>query len=159
MYRSRWLARHRLQDDRLEVAWGSSGRLTGVSARPPLEIRSISLSRSDSIECRAEGEHLVQGRAQRVDVASRVGHAVEPLGGHVSQGADNVAGLSQPFPLAVLGLRQPEVGDPDDSAGVEQEIRRFDVAVADALRVGVGQCVGRLGADPRDGSKVRGAGL
>ncbi len=42
------LAGHRLQDDRLQVAAGSSGRSTVVSARLRSQIRSISFSRSDS---------------------------------------------------------------------------------------------------------------
>ena len=47
----------------------------------------------------------------------------------------------------VLGLGQAEVGDPDDARGVQQQVRRLDVAVDDAAGVGVGQPLRRLAAD------------
>ena len=46
-----------------------------------------------------------------------------------------------------LGLGQAEVGDPDDPRGVEQQVRRLDVAVDDAAGMGVGQPLRRLPAD------------
>ena len=48
----------------------------------------------------------------------------------------------------LLQLRQPEVGDPDVAEGVQQQVRRLDVAMEDAAAVGVVQRVGDLGADP-----------
>ena len=49
----------------------------------------------------------------------------------------------------VLALGQAEVGDPDDARGVEQQVRRLDVAVDDAAGMGVGQPLRRLAADLR----------
>ena len=51
--------------------------------------------------------------------------------------------------LLVVGLGQAEVGHPDGPVGVEQQVRRLDVAVEDPLVVGVLQGVGHLDADPR----------
>ena len=45
-----------------------------------------------------------------------------------------------------VGLGQAEVGDPDAALGVEQQVRRLDVAVDDPLAVGVGQRLGHLDA-------------
>ena len=47
----------------------------------------------------------------------------------------------------VVGLGQAEVGHPDGAAGVQQQVRRLDVAVEDALLVGVLQRLGHLHAD------------
>ena len=46
-----------------------------------------------------------------------------------------------------VGLGQAEVGDPDAALGVEQQVRRLDVAVDDPLAVGIGQGLGHLDAD------------
>ena len=60
--------------------------------------------------------------------------------------ADDVAGARQL--VAVLGLGQAEIGDPDLALGIEQEVGGLDVAVENALLVGVFQGLGDLDADP-----------
>ena len=55
----------------------------------------------------------------------------------------------------VVDLGQAEVADPDDALGVEQEVRRLDVAVEDAAGVGVGQGRGDLAADLRHAAVER----
>src|SRR5205823_4898711 len=77
----------------------------------------------------AERPQLVERSPQAIDVAPRVGPAIEPLRRHVAQRADDVAGLGRT--VAPLGLGQPEVGEPDSPLGVEQQVRRLDVAVED----------------------------
>ena len=62
--------------------------------------------------------------------------------------ADQGAVLRQP--RVVDGARQAEVGDLDPRQLVlEHDVRRLDVAVDQALRVGGGQARGDLHADPQ----------
>ena len=70
----------------------------------------------------------------------------EPLRGHVAQRADDVAGCGQA--LGPRRLARPKSVTQTLPCGVEQEVRRLDVAVQDALGVGVGQRLGHLDADP-----------
>ncbi len=113
---------------------------------------SISSRRSVELERRAEREQLVQGQAQGVDVGAAVALASEPLGGHESQRAQDVAGLRQ---AVVSRLRQPEVGDPGDAVGVQEQVRRLDVAVDDPPGMGIGQPPGHLPADLRHAPEER----
>ena len=102
-------------------------------------------------------QQLIQGHAQCIDVAPRLRAAIEPLRRHEAHGADDVAGLGQSvFSLERLG--QAEIGDPDVSPGVEQEVGGLDVAVEYALLVGVGQGFGDLAADAGDRAEVDGVG-
>ena len=109
------------------------------------------------IERGAEYEHLVERRAQGVEVASSVGHAAESLGRHVAERADHVARVRQV--VAFLELRQAEVGDPYIPQRVEQQVRRLDIAVENAPSVGMGQRVGNLGSEPGDFAVVADLGL
>ena len=61
-------------------------------------------------------------------------------------------------PSRPLGLGQAEVGHPGDAPGVHQDVRRLDVAVEDALAVGVGQRLGHLDAQAGDAPVVMGLG-
>ena len=115
-------------------------------------ICSISLSRSERVETRSEREQLVERQPQRVDVGPSVSFAPEPLGGHVAEGAQDVATLGQPL---IIALGQAEIRDPDHALGVQQQVRRFDVPVHDAARVGVGEARGDLPADVRQAAEER----
>ena len=104
----------------------------------------MSRSRSGERERRPEGEQLVESEPEGIDVGAGVPLAAESLGGHVPQGADDIAGARQPF---FLGLGQAEVGDPDDTGCIQQQVGGLDVAVDDPPSVGVRQRPGRLAAD------------
>ena len=69
--------------------------------------------------------------------------AAEPLGGHVTQGPDQVVRLREVVPFLELG--QAEVGDPDVAQRVQDQVGGLDVAMQDAPPVGVRQGVGDLG--------------
>ena len=108
------------------------------------------------VEGRLEGQEFVEGQAERKDVAAGVGVAVELFGRHVAERAEDVAGVGQV--LLIGGLGEAEVGDPDTAMSVEEQVARFDVAVDDALLVGVLEGLGGLEADAGDALPVDGAG-
>ncbi len=94
---------------------------------------------------------LVQGQGERVDVGLGAGGAaLGLLGGHVGEGADDVAGGGQRGPVGEpgdaevhqLGAEFPVRGDDD--------VLRLDVAVHDAARVGVVERLAEVGADLAD---------
>ena len=90
----------RLQDDRLQVA-----RNARPERRGPWRLLSLDLLDQlepvGRVESRAEGEQLVEGQAQGVDVGPAISLAAEPLGGHVPQRAQDVAGRVRPSSLAL----------------------------------------------------------
>jgi hypothetical protein len=94
---------------------------------------------------RPQRQHLVQRHRQRVDIATDVRLALEPLRRHVAHGTNDVARARQV--ATVIGLGQSEVGDPQCAVRVQEQVRRLDVAVQHALAVGVRQSLGRLKAE------------
>ena len=87
----------------------------------------------------AAGQHFVAHRAQRVDVAARVGIARLPgqlLRAHVRQGAHDLPGLGHVGGGVALQAGDAEVQDLRLAALVDQHVRRLQVAVDDAALVG-----------------------
>ena len=106
-----------------------------------------------SVERYAAGDRLVKDGAQGEDVASSVDLVRVPAGllrGHVGRGPHDGAALRE-VRLGVGGLRQAEVGDLGDAVRVDQDVRRLDVAVDDAVLVGV---VDRLADLPHEGEDL-----
>jgi hypothetical protein len=97
-------------------------------------------------------QQFVQRQAQAVDVAPGVGLPAEALRGHVTEGADEVAAVGQA--VGVIDLGQPEVRDPGGPLGVQQQVGRLDVAVQDAVPVGVLQRLGHLHPEPGDAAVI-----
>ena len=111
---------------------------------------SISSSWSGSAERRAQGQQLVERRAQGVEVAPAIRPAAEPLGGHVAQGPDQVVRAGRAVGSSTLA-RPKSVTQTLPRASSS----RFDGLMSRCrtpLLVGVGQRVGDLKADPRHGA-------
>ena len=101
-------------------------------------------------ERRLAREHLVQHAAERVQVAPSVQLPAGAglLRAHVRGGAEREPGLGQPV-LAGGGdgARDPEVRH-DRLVAFQQDVFRLDIAVDDAVRMGVAQGAQHLGGDP-----------
>ena len=75
------------------------------------------------------------------------------LGAHVSQRAEHIAGLRE---TAVrVNVSEAEVGNPQGAALIQQQVRRFDVAMNHAELVGVLECLAGLNRKLRDRPKIR----
>ena len=101
-------------------------------------------------EGRFAAQHLVEHRAERVDVAPAVHRALGPglLRAHVLRGAEREAGLGEPGSARLLHREcDAEVGE-QRVAALQQDVLRLDVAVDHALGVGVAQRFGHLDRDP-----------
>jgi len=85
-----------------------------------------------AVECGAEREGFVEGRAERVDVRAVVDDAFARglFGAHVAERAESIATGSQA--VVRLDAGQAEVGDEGLAAGVEHDVGRLDVAMDDA---------------------------
>ena len=101
-------------------------------------------------ERRVAREHLVEHRAQGVDVGAGgdLALAHRLLGAHVVRRAERHAGLGHPAPAGLAGReRDAEVGD-QRLAVVQQDVLGLDVAVDHAVAVGVVERRGHFGRDP-----------
>ncbi len=133
----------RLVDHRLQVA-----RDPAIEVPQPRRIPSLDQADQPGavhlVVRRAEGQELVEGQAQRVDVAAGVIPSLERLGRHVAQGAQEIAGAGEILLVGDLG--QAKVGDPHGPLVVQQQVRGFDIAVDHPLAMGIGQRPGCLRA-------------
>ncbi len=138
---------------------GQGGRDVGADgpdvARRLAHVRRQQSRRRVALERRTAGDQLVRHDAERVEVHAVVGVRVRRrlLGGHVGRRADGGADLGQRgAPSAAVGagradrLGDAEVGDRGAAAG-EEDVVGLDVAVDDALRVGVGEGAGDVAED------------
>ncbi len=141
---------HRLEHHRLQVA----RHFPAQGARPRRILVADLLDQLGMVgrvERRPQRQELVKGQPQPVDVGARVAPSLESLRGHVAQCSQEIAGPGQ---AVVLALGQPKVGHPHRSLLVQHQVGRLDVTVQHAAGMGVGQRLGDLDADARDGVVV-----
>ena len=99
----------------------------------------------NSLVRRFQRRQLVEGNSEAIDVRSAVAAALKPFRRHVKQCPDDLTGNGQLFAPLVFG--QAEVGDPDLALRIEQQIRRLDVTMKNALLMGIFKRIGDLHAD------------
>ena len=97
------------------------------------------------VERQPARQHLVQQDAERPEVAASVeGKPLQLLGRGVGECGPPVAAVEE----FVLVGGDAEVADVRGAVAVEQDVRRLDVSVDDALAVGVVEGAGGLSDDP-----------
>ena len=123
--------------------------------------RAADFARGRAVERHLAGRHLVNHRAERKQIAARVNlFAAHLLGRHVRHGAQHGAGTGEMLRAGVgnLGLgfravflrahlRQSEVENLGVPAPRDENVRRLDVAMNDALAVRRIQRVGHFGSE------------
>ena len=99
------------------------------------------------IEDRSSGHQFVECGSQAVEVGSMIDRKFEGgglLGTHVARRAEDCSGHAERHVIQPLG--QSEIGQPQPDIGIENQVRRFDVAMHDAALVRVSECLGGLQA-------------
>ena len=107
-------------------------RVRGGETSSPL----ISFSRSAGagvLYGSTPGQHLVHRHAERVDVGGKHGLAMELLGRHVGRAADHGGAVRGDLDEA----RRAEVGDLQEPALGHQDVARPQIAMDDAVLMGV----------------------
>ena len=137
----------RLQDDRLQVARDVAGRACAAGGGSSCCICSIEPGPVRLREGRPQGQQLVERQAQAVDVAARVGPP-RNRSGAMYRSVPTMSPWAGQVLACPCALARPKSVTQTVPCGVEQEVGGLDVAVDDALLVGVGQGLGHLNADP-----------
>ena len=102
-------------------------------------------------------KHLVQGDAQRVEIAAgidRTIHAAGLLGRHVGEGAGNDLRRHGRLALVRQLGRNPEAGEPDVAGVVDEHIRRLDVLVDKAVPMDLAECFRQANSDAQDARQI-----
>src|SRR5713101_5837958 len=101
-------------------------------------------------------KHLVQGDAQRVEIAAGINRAVHPaslLGCHIGKRAGNNLGRYGRLALARQLGRNPEAGKPCVSGTIDKHIRRLDVLMYEALPMDLAECCCQANGDAQEASQ------
>ena len=126
---------------------GTSGRSAVTAGGGSVMCAYIFATSVGAVERDRAGQHLVEHRAERVDVGAGARRlAADLLGRGVVDAAHEQAGLGHPARAGVP--REPEVGQVDVILGRDQHVGGLDVAVHEAARVGGVERGGDLADDP-----------
>jgi hypothetical protein len=139
-----WLAIDRLEDDGLEVPRDLRIELAR-RLRHALGHLADEPVATGLVEGRTKREQLINRQPKAVDVAALIRGDRKPLGRQIAEGADDFTGLGQV--VGAVNLGEPEVGQPDISTEVEEQVRGLDVPVECSLGMGILERVGHLIAD------------
>ena len=113
---------------------------------------------SDAAERQRAGEHLVEGDAERIEIAARIDRAVHPsglLGRHVGQRAGDGLGRLGRLALARQARGDAEAGEPRPPVGaVHQDMGGLEVLVDEAALVGFAQGGGDADGEPQEARQL-----
>ena len=102
-------------------------------------------------------QHLVQGDAQRVEIAAGIDRAIHApglFGRHVGKGAGNDLGRRGRLALARQPGRNAEAGEPHVTGVVDECVRRLDVLMDEALPVDLAKCCRQTDGDAQEASQI-----
>ena len=103
------------------------------------------------------GQQLVQGDAQRVEIAPGIDRAVHAPGlfrGHVGERAGDDLGRRGRLALAGEPGRDAEAGEPHVTGVVDERVRGLDVPVDDALPVGLSKRCRQADGDAQEAGQI-----
>ena len=146
-----------LATNRREIAWQLRVERTRVGGQF-MNHGGDHFGRTGPVERFAAGQGGVQHRAEAVDIGAGRCRAEERgrlLRGHVLQRSDRLASAGQPTDL-LQGGRTTEVSQLRHTHGVEQHVRRLEVAVQHPRGMGGGDPAGEFADDPRRSDRVGG---
>ena len=92
-------------------------------------------------KCRPRRQQLVERHAKPINVGAGVRCTAKSLRRQIAQRAHHVSAVGQVAPFL---FREAKIGDPDNAVRIEQQVGRLDVAVQNALAMGMRQRFGDL---------------
>ena len=135
---------------------GDCGAITG-RCRLACNVAVDPLQRVGGGKRQRARKHLVQGDAQRVEIAAGVNraiHAAGLFGRHVGEGAGNDLRRRGRLRLARQLGCNPESGQPDVAGVVDEHVRRLDVLMNEAVPMDLAECCRQANSDAQDAGQI-----
>ena len=113
--------------------------------------------RVGSREWKTPGQHFVKGHSKRVKVAPRIDrtvHSSRLLGCHVGERSSDELGRFGRLSLARELGRNPKSGEPRVAGIVDEDIRRLDILMYEALLMDLAECSCQPNGGAKEASQV-----
>ncbi len=146
------------------IADNGSGTASAISrwCRLACNVAVDPLQRVGGGKRQRAGKHLVQGDAQRVEIAASINRAIHAAGlfrRHIGEGAGNDLRRCGHLALVRQLGRNPEAGEPDVAGVVDEHIRRLNVLMYKAMAVNLAECCRQADGDAQDASQIERSSL